>query len=96
MEPAARTVASGPDCPMRAGCQRARTDSLWAPTGRQWPRRHQMGPYRGVGEGPGLRAAEGTARGSWAGLWAHPMVYVPGGWGTASACPAPHAIRRPG
>jgi len=53
-------------------------------------------PLQGGGKGPGLRAAEGTARGSWAGLWARPMVYIPGGWGTASACPVPHAIRRPG
>jgi len=49
-----------------------------------------------TGEGPGMRAAEGTARGSWAGLWARPMVHIPGGWWTASACPVPHAIRRPG
>jgi len=49
-----------------------------------------------TGEGPGMRAAAGTARGSWAGLWARPMVYIPGGWWTASACPVPHAIRRPG
>jgi len=49
MEPAARTVASGPEWSMRAGGKRARTDSLWAPAGRQWPHRHQIGPYRGGG-----------------------------------------------
>jgi len=53
-------------------------------------------PLQGWGEGPCLRVAEGIARGSWASLWARPMVYIPGGGGTASACPVPHAIRRPG
>jgi len=62
MEPAARTVASGSEWPMRAGGQGARVGSLWAPTGRQWPRRHQIGPYGG-GKAAGLACRRGHSQG---------------------------------
>jgi len=75
MDLAARAVASGPEWPMRAGGKRARRDSLWAPTGRQWPRRHQIGPYRGGGRARAcvLQRAQPGAAGRASGLapWNH-------------------------
>jgi len=62
MEPAARTVASGSEWPMRAGGQGARVGSLWAPTGRQCPRRHEIGPYGG-GKVAGLACRRGHSQG---------------------------------
>jgi len=79
MEPAARTVASGPEWPMRAG-------------GRGGGDGQPLGTHRAVAAAQasdrplqvwgalGPRAAGGTAVGSLAGLWARPEVYISGGW----------------
>jgi len=93
MEPAARTVASGPEWQMRAGG--AWMGSLWEPTGRQRPRRRQIVPYRGGGGDLCPRASEGTARGSFADLWAQPAVYIPGGWARRGPVrlPMPSGVR---
>jgi len=80
METAARTVASGPEWPMRAGGKRARTDSLWAPTGRQWPRRHQIGPYRGGG-GTVPACRRGHSQGQLNGPLGSPHGIYTGGFG---------------
>ena len=78
MEPAARTVASGPEWPMRAGGQGKRVGSLWAPTGRQWPRRNQIGPYRG-GKGDGLACRRGHSQGQLGGPLGSPHgIYTRG------------------
>jgi len=72
MEPAARTVVSGPEWPMRAG-GRGRAASGHPPggSGRAGIR---SAPTGGGGGGGGLspRAAGGTAGGSLTGLWARP------------------------
>jgi len=81
MEPAARMVASGPEWPMRAGVQRARTDSLWAPTGRQWPRMHQIGPYGGGGGGTVLACRMGHSQGQLGGPLGSPHGIYTGGLG---------------
>jgi len=84
MEPAARTVASGPEWPMRAGGQRARMGSLWAPTGLQWPCRHQIGPYRG---GAGLACRRGHSRGELGGPVGSPHGIYTGGLGDGERLP---------
>jgi len=68
--------------------------SLWAPTGRQRLRRHQVGPFRGGGALCPC-AAGGTAGGSLAGLWARPLVYVPGRWARRGPVrfPMPSGVR---
>ena len=78
MEPASRTVASGPEWPMRAGGKGARMDSLWAPTGRQWPCRHQIGPYRG---GAGHACRRGHSQGQLGGPLGSPHGIYTGGLG---------------
>jgi len=68
--------------------------SLGAHTGRQRPRRHQIGPYRGDGA-LCPRAAGCTAGGILAGLWARPAVYIPGGWARRGPVrfPMPSGVR---
>jgi len=80
MEPAARTVTSGPEWPMRAGGQKAGTDSLWAPTGRQWPRRHSERPLQG-GEGTVLACRRGHGQGQLGGPLVSPHGIYTGGLG---------------
>jgi len=95
MEPAARTVASGPEWPMRAGVQEVVNGRPLGTHGTAEAAQASDRPLQGGGASC-PRAAEGTVGGSWAGLWACPAVCIPGGWGTARACPVPHVIRRPG
>ena len=77
-EAAARTVASGQKWPMRAGGQEGVSGQPLGPHRAAVVAQESDRPLQGRGEGPCLRVAEGTARGSWAGLWARPMVYIPG------------------
>ena len=95
MEPAARTVASGPEWPMRAGGQEGVNGQPLGAHGAAVAAQASDRPLQGWGASC-PRAADGTAGGSWAGLGARPAVYIPGGWGTARACPVPHAVGRPG
>ena len=79
MEPAARTVASGPEWPMRAGGQQGVNGQPLGTHGAAAAAQASDRLLQGRGASC-PRAAEGTARGSWAGLWDRLVVYIPGGW----------------
>jgi len=91
-EPGARTVASGPEWPMRAD-GRGRAASRHPPgcIGRAGIRSSPTG----VG---GLLPASrrGQSREQLGGPLGSPFGIYTGGWGTARACPVPHAVRGPG
>jgi len=95
METAARTVANGPERPMRAGGQEGVNGQPLGTHGAEVAAQASDQPLQGWGASCPC-AAEGTAGGSRAGLWARPAVYIPWGLGTARARPVPHATRRPG
>jgi len=95
MEPAARTVASGPAWPMRAEGQEGVDGQPLGTHRAAVAAQASDRPLQGWGA-LCPRAAEGTAGCSLEGPWARPAVNILRGLGTARARPVPHAIRRPG